>query len=125
MKKKVMFVIVGILALLATSCSCYRGSLSGDNKQPDSIAVSMKPDTVEIYVSDSEYIDSLFNELRNVQDSLKIIKDSMAYYRDTIEYQNYINARRIEKIKYYISICDRRSTNKKYFFGWIKRTMSE
>lgn len=125
MKKKVMFMIVGILALLATSCSCSRGSLGGANKQPDSIAVSMKPDTVKIYVSDSEYIDSLFNELRNIQDSLKITKDSMAYYRDTMEYQNYINARRIEKIKYYISICDRRSTNKKYFFGWIKRTMSE
>lgn len=120
-----MFMIVGILALLATSCSCSRGSLSVTDKQPDSIVVSLKPDTVKIYVSDSEYIDSLSNELRNVQDSLKVIKDSMAYYRDTIEYQNYINARRIEKIKYYISICDRRSTNKKYFFGWIKRTMSE
>lgn len=125
MKKKVMFVIVGILALLANSCSCSRGSLRGANRQPDSIAVPLKPDTVKMCVSDSEYIDSLFKELRNVQDSLKITKDSMVYYRDTIEYQNYINARRIEKIKYYINICDRRSANKKYFFGWIKRTMSE
>jgi len=125
MKKKVIFMIVVILALLATSCSCSRGSLRGANKQPDSIAVSLKPDTVKIYVSDSEYNDSLSNELKNVQDSLKVIKDSMVYYRDTIEYQNYINARRIEKIKYYITICDKRSVNKKYFFGWIKRTMSE
>lgn len=125
MKKKVIFMIVVILALLATSCSCSRGSLRGANKQPDSIAVSLKPDTVKIYVSDSEYNDSLSNELKNVQDSLKVIKDSMVYYRDTIEYQNYINARRIEKIEYYINICDRRSVNKKYFFGWIKRTMSE
>lgn len=125
MGNKVMFMIVGILALLATSCSCSRGSLKGANKQPDSIVIQMKPDTVKIYVFDSERIDSLFNELRNVQDSLKIAKDSMIYYRDTIEYQNYINARRIEKIKYYINICDKRSANKKYFFGWIKRTMSE
>lgn len=125
MKKKVIFMIVVILALLATSCSCSRGSLRGVNKQPDSIAVSLKPDTVKIYVSNSEYNDSLFKELKNVQDSLKVIRDSMVYYRDTIEYQNYINARRIEKIKYYINICDRRSVNKKYFFGWIKRTMSE
>lgn len=125
MKKKVMYVIVGILALLTTSCSCSRVSLSGANKQHDSIAVPLKHDTVKIYISDSEYIDSLFNELKKVQDSLKITKDSMTYYRDTIEYQNYINARRIEKIKYYINICDRRSANKKYFFGWIKRTMSE
>lgn len=120
-----MFVIVVILALLATSCSCSRGSFRGDNKQPDSIVAPLKLDTVRIYVSDLERIDSLFNELRNVQDSLKIAKDSMVYYRDTIEYQNYINARRVEKIKYYINICDKRSANKKYFFGWIKRTMSE
>lgn len=125
MKKKVTFMIVSILALLATSCSCSKESLRGANKQPDSIDVPLKPDTMKMYISNSEYIDSLFNELRNVQDSLKITKDSMAYYRDTIEYQNYINARRIEKIKYYIEICNRRSANKKYFFGWIKRTMSE
>lgn len=125
MKNKITFIIVGILALLATSCSCSRGSLRGANKQPDSTVELLKPDVVKIHVSDSDKIDSLFNELRNVQDSLKITKDSMVYYRDTIEYQNYINARRIEKIKYYINICDKRSTNKKYFFGWIKRTMSE
>ena len=125
MRNKVIFMIVGILALLATSCSCSRGSLRGANKQPDSIVAQLKPDTVKIHVSDSERIDSLFKELRNVQDSLKIAKDSMVYYRDTIEYQNYINARRIEKIKYYINICNKRSANKKYFFGWIKRTMSE
>ena len=125
MRNKVIFMIVGILALLATSCSCSRGSLRGANKQPDSIVVQLKPDTVKIYVSDSERIDSLFSELRNVQDSLKIANDSIVYYRDTIEYQNYINARRIEKIKYYINICNKRSVNKKYFFGWIKRTMSE
>ena len=116
MKKKIILIIVGILALLATSCSCSRGSLRGANKQPDSTVELLKPDVVKIHVSDSDKIDSLFNELRNVQDSLKITKDSM---------ENYINARRIEKIKYYINICDKRSTNKKYFFGWIKRTMSE
>lgn len=125
MENKVIFIIVCILALLGTSCSCSRGSLRGANKQPDSIVAPLKPDTVKIYVFNSERIDSLFKELRNVQDSLKIAKDSMVYYRDTIEYQNYINARRIEKIKYYINICDKRSANKKYFFGWIKRTMSE
>ena len=125
MRNKVIFMIVGILALLAMSCSCSRGSLRGANKQPYSIVVQLKPDTVKIYVSDSERIDSLFSELRNVQDSLKIANDSIVYYRDTIEYQNYINARRIEKIKYYINICNKRSVNKKYFFGWIKRTMSE
>ena len=66
---------------------------------------------------------------RSVADSLSIClaraRDSVSLYRDSIPYQDYINARRIEKIKYYISICDKKPTNKQFFFGWIKRTMSE
>lgn len=116
-------VICGIFALLAISCNCSRGSLRGVNKEPDSIAEISRPDTV--YVSNMRGIDSLNKELQKTRDSLRVVKDSMTYYRDTIEYQNYINARRIEKIKYYISICDKRSANKKYFFGWIKRTIGE
>ena len=30
-----------------------------------------------------------------------------------------------EKIKYYIKICEKNTKNKKYFFGWIKRTMTK
>lgn len=65
-----------------------------------------------------ERIDSLLNQLQKSQDSIR-------FYRDSVEYKNYINARRIEKIKYYINICNKNTKNKKYFFGWIKRTMSE
>lgn len=59
------------------------------------------------------------------QDSIRILKDSVKYYRDSVEYENYINARRIEKIKYYINICEKKTTNKKYFFGWIRRAVTE
>lgn len=53
---------------------------------------------------------------------------NMKYKADSLKnipYGVYINARRIEKIKYYISICEKRPSNKKFFYGWIKRTMSE
>lgn len=83
----------------------------------------MKSDT--IVVIDSSAVDSLLKELKITHDSLKIVKDSMTFYRDSMLYENYINARRIEKIKYYINICDKKSTNKKYFFGWIKRAVSD
>lgn len=120
---KKMFMLMAVLALLIVSCTCSRGSLSHEPKEPDSMLLPLKPDTV--YVIDNVKIDSLFNILRSTQDSLQTMKDSVIFYRDTILYENYINARRIEKIKYYIDICNKRSTNKKYFFGWIKRAISE
>lgn len=61
----------------------------------------------------------------SLAECLSKARDSISFYRDSISYQYYINARRIEKIKYYISICDKKPTNKQFFFGWIKRTMSE
>lgn len=121
MKKIILF--LAVLALLIVSCTCSRGSLSHEPKEPDSMLLPLKPDTV--HVIDSVKMDSMFNILRSTQDSLQTMKDSVIFYRDTILYGNYINARRIEKIKYYIDICDKRSANKKYFFGWIKRAISE
>ena len=121
MKKIILFCT--FLALLIVSCTCSRGSLSHEPKEPDSMLLPLKPDTV--VVIDGMKVDSLFNILRATQDSLQTMRDSVVFYRDTILYENYINARRIEKIKYYIDICDKRSTNKKYFFGWIKRAVSE
>ena len=121
--KKIIILFCVFLALLIVSCTCSRGSLSHKPKEPDSTLLPLKPDTV--VVIDSMKVDSLFNILRATQDSLQTMRDSVVFYRDTILYENYINARRIEKIKYYIDICDKRSTNKKYFFGWIKRAVSE
>jgi len=40
-----------------------------------------------------------------------------------ISEDEYMNSRRVEKIKYYIRITERRPANKKFFFGWIKRTV--
>lgn len=64
-----------------------------------------------------------------IQDSLSTVlqltRDTLKRYRDSIEYEDYINARRIEKVKYYINICEKNSKQKKYFYGWIKRAVSE
>jgi len=71
-----------------------------------------------IYVTDTVLISELKTEIENLKDSLKRVTNE-------ITYENYINARRIEKIKYYINITERKPTNQKFFFGWIRRTMSE
>lgn len=87
-------------------------------KSPSSPDIPPKADSVIVVIEDTTRIESL-------QEELKMVRDSLQFYRDSIPYETYINARRIEKIKYYIAICDKTATNKKYFFGWIKRTMSE
>lgn len=115
--------LMAIAALLIVSCTCSRSSLRGGAAEPDSMALQFKLDSVRAV--DACKLDSLFNVLKLTQDSLKVTRDSMLFYRDTILYENYINARRIEKIKYYINICESRSANKKYFFGWVKRAISE
>lgn len=81
----------------------------------DTIVV-IKYDT--LFVVDTIKLDSLAKRLKSTQDSL-------VFYRDSIRYEDYMNARRIEKIKYYIKICENNSKNKQFFFGWIRRTMTE
>lgn len=96
----------------------FSGACSGIKKTTTAPEIPKEPEQVIITIEDTAKIDELKREL-------KTVRDSLSFYRDSISYENYINSRRIEKIKYYITICDKKSTNKKYFFGWIKRTMSE
>lgn len=82
--------------------------------------VPIQPDTVYIEVP-------MLNEER-----IKELEADVAYWKEVAEtadtsipIDDYMNARRMEKIKYYITITEKNSNNKKFFFGWIKRTMSE
>lgn len=73
---------------------------------------------VKVYVYDTLLLNKMNSEISFLKDSIKKI-DSI------ITYENYMNARKIEKIKYYISITEKRPDNKKFFYGWIKRTVAE
>lgn len=109
--------LMAIFMSIGCVVSCGATKNSSDNVKPDTMFVATeKHDT--LIIEHLERIDSLLNQLQKSQDSIR-------FYRDSVEYKNYINARRIEKIKYYINICNKNTKNKKYFFGWIKRTMSE
>lgn len=81
-----------------------------------------------VTVTDTVYIEVPYlNEKRisELESDVKYWKNIVDSCNNTIPYSDYMNARRIEKIKYYISICEKNTNNKKFFFGWIKRTMSE
>lgn len=118
MKKYLIRLITLFILLLTSSCRCSRGIyLQGENEPLARI------DTVVII--DNDRLDSLQAVLESCKDSILFLQDSLTYYRDSIRYEDYINGRRIEKIKYYISICEKNANNKKYFFGWIRRAVSD
>lgn len=109
---------IAMIAGCSFSCSSSQGSVkAGSNVKPDTVFVEVKR-TDTVLVDRVNELDSLVRALKQAQDSTK-------FYRDSVYYQNYINSRRIEKINYYIKICEKNTKNKKYFFGWIKRTMTE
>lgn len=123
MKKSDIFsasVLLLTLILMIVGCSISCGSSRTEVKN------KTKTDTVfvEVVRVDTVLADRV-NELDSLVKALKQAQDSTKFYRDSVYYQNYINSRRIEKIKYYINICNKNTKNKKYFFGWIKRTMTE
>lgn len=110
-------VLVAFILILSLTISCKPTRAVSAETPNDTVFVeTIRIDTVK--VADYRTADSLAICLAAARDSIKL-------YRDSILYEDYLNARRIEKIKYYISICEKRSTNKKFFYGWIKRAMSE
>lgn len=118
MRKYILCTITLLFLLLINSCRCAGGFYHNNENHPLAPA-----DT--IIIVDNSMVDSLLGVLRVYEDSVCSLKDSLVYYRDSIRYEDYINGRRIEKIKYYISICEKNTNNKKYFFGWIRRAVSD
>ena len=104
--------ILCLLMALLVSC--------GTRVQETETPVQNMPDTV--YVEVPTLNEKRIKELEADVEYWKSVADSVT---TTIPYNDYMNARRMEKIKYYISVCEKNSNNKKFFYGWIKRTMSE
>jgi len=110
MKKVLRFILLFLLFLCILGCPSKK-QFTNNRYYCDTIILV---DTVR----DEIYIQLLKQYIQQLEDSITKINT-------TIPYETYINARKIEKIKYYIDICEKNSNNKKYFYGWIKRTMSE
>ena len=48
--------------------------------------------------------------------------DSCSYYKSEIKkikHKIYMENKQINTVKYYAKICEKRPTNKKFFFGWV------
>lgn len=105
-------IFICLLMTLMVSCST--------KVQKPSEPIQVMPDTV--YIEVPTLNEERVKELEADVAFWKHVADSVS---TTIPYEDYMNARRIEKIKYYISITEKNANNKKFFYGWIKRTMSE
>ena len=104
--------IICLLTALMLSC--------GTRVPTNTDTAPVMPDTV--YVEVPTLNEERIKELEADVEYWKRVADSVS---TTIPYDTYMNARRIEKIKYYISITEKNSKNKQFFYGWIKRTMDE
>lgn len=74
----------------------------------------------------------LKTELINLRDSVnKIVPDTVfltSHFTDTIKIDTeggFKAKLQVERIKHYVNISEARPANKKFFFGWVKRTVSE
>lgn len=103
-----------LFCLLIAFCSCVSSNRPATVSEPEKTLI----DTVTVIIEDTARISELENKIKSLEDTLK-------FYKDSIPYDVYINARRIEKIKYYIRITEKRPSNQKFFYGWIRRTMNE
>jgi hypothetical protein len=68
------------------------------------------------------------NTVKNLNDSIVKLRakvDSLSKIGTTIQFENYIAKKKLVRIKYYIKICDNKASNKKFFFGWVKRTIRQ
>lgn len=58
-------------------------------------------------------------ELKASRDSARILKLRI----DSINTKLFLETYRVEKVRYYIQICNQSPVKKKYFFGWIIRAV--
>lgn len=108
--------LIPLLSLIFLYCVGSRGN------------ADKSPQTADTAVVDTVYVEVPAGN----EDYVRMLEADVAYWkgivdstRGTIPYDEYMNARRIEKIRYYLRICEKRAANKKFFYGWIKRTMEE
>lgn len=101
------FFIIILSILILSTCKTIDNECRDENEVlktelsllRDSInAIKMIPDTIYLTITDT------------------VVIDTESGYKAKLQ---------IERIKHYVNISEVRPVNKKYFFGWVKRTVSE
>ena len=98
MKKVLLFMVT---AMLLTACSCSRTFSHSTNHEPDTLASKPEPEVCYVNVVDSTEIISLREQLKTANERISLLQDSVKFYRDSTEYENYINATRWSKVYFF------------------------
>jgi hypothetical protein len=102
--KNILFVLV----------VCFASCCHHENNVPisqDSIKILKEQLSRQIFICDS------------LSKANKALSDSI--YKAVFSVKIFDDRFKLAKIRRYIDICDKKPSNKVYFFGWIKRTMSD
>ncbi len=79
--------------------------------------------------AENEILKTELSLLRDSINAITMIPDTVFITKvDTITVDTesgYKAKLQVERIKHYVNITEARPVNKKYFYGWVKRTVSE
>ncbi len=79
--------------------------------------------------AENEILKTELSLLRDSINAITMIPDTVFITKvDTITVDTesgYKAKLQVERIKHYVNISEARPVNKKYFYGWVKRTVSE
>jgi hypothetical protein len=123
MKRIILMLSFIFFALFFVNCG-GRNIVNADNKDT-SFLEKREAKNNDKTISLRDTIKLKEDSIHNYINLIKIYKDSIRYYKDSVKYENYSNSVKILKIKYYIKITKKHPKNKKYFWGWVNRTISE
>lgn len=111
-------VLIVIICFVAISCHVQiKTSAQKDNN-------IQHRDTIYIYVKNSiselQYVD----KINNLEDSLRYVKDSFNVINNNINEELFVAKYKLERIKYYTNIVDKKPKQIKFYKGWIKRVLN-
>lgn len=113
---RVKLLLIELAIILST---CTSGKKIESNANQGTVA---KTDT--LYIENVFKVDSLTSLTVSQAEEIQVLKDSIFTLNNSITQEDFLNRLRIERIKYYISITEKRPANQKFFYGWVRRTMS-
>lgn len=136
MKKTINFLILLVTLITSmmflSSCEnksercCFRNDLeeilqdSNSTQVTNAVALEVQSPVDSVCFEKVKMLEASVDYYRHLCDSLS----TRIRYSGYDAYADYANARKIEKIKYYIQITEKNPNNQNFFFGWVKRTMA-
>lgn len=105
--KNIMFVILAVLAVSA----CVQSPVEKE----------------VIYVPVKDTISDNSNVIRivNLERELQLTRDSLNNVRDSIGEDLFVTRYKLNRIKYYTNLVDKKPSQMKFYKGWINRVLKE